>query len=179
MWNSKSTNSTNSQIFQKRRMELLKLTAQTVLEESVRIALKQKTKTWAELKHILHIHHLELLGRSAQGDASYLVHKKHVLEEWSSIDDYIIGKLFHHIPVSIGKDNKKYVSHLSPHLQRETGEVMLSLDKNAISTFISTTVYVANEFPYNVESPISHDYLWSLSKLDIHTIEKTQTTVSL
>ncbi|KAL0051705.1 hypothetical protein WJX82_000719 [Trebouxia sp. C0006] len=86
------------------------------------------------------------LGRHPEHIRTYRTFRSKVLQEWTSIQDYIQWKVFEW-PISIAQEGRKSIT--VPHKLPDPPQV----------------VWRPNDFPYYVQDGISHDNIWSTTPL--------------
>ncbi|CAL5224508.1 g7205 [Coccomyxa viridis] len=100
---------------------------------------------WDTVKHLVAENTTESLGklgRSPAGQVIYWRFKSKADQEWSSVADYMLWKVFQ-FPIHFSADGRKAVSVPAPDWENPT------------------IVWRPNDFPYNYEADVEHHNIWS------------------
>jgi hypothetical protein len=107
--------------------------------------------TWEELEKIVQDGRLHLLVRSAEIQESYMLTKKQVLEEFESMEDYV-----KHRALGLKMIPSPITGKLRHAKEEESKIIRL----------------IPNDFPYDIESDVFHDVIWSNFPMESEQVDE-------
>lgn len=108
--------------------------------------------TFDQLKQWIENSDITNIRRTREGDEEYKQYLTLVNEQWNSIDDYILFRVFNMPFENDVNTGKRKVSYNSSHL-RKINAVMMK-----------------NDFPYNIDPSVQHFVLWSTQRLRVDQV---------
>nr|QYA18610.1 HIT domain-containing protein [Clandestinovirus] len=111
--------------------------------------------TFEQLKSWIQNSDVSQLGRTQKVTDDYKEFMSMVKQEWNSIDDYIMFRVF----------QGQFV------IDEETGKRKVSFDPSEEKS--PRASLVKNDFPYNVSHDVQHYVLWSTQRLDNEQVAST------
>ncbi|EFA86716.1 hypothetical protein PPL_00520 [Heterostelium album PN500] len=115
-------------------------------------------RTWDDLKFVISQGRLHELGRKDVIQSEMKNHSKWVSENYNSMKDYILYKMFDFELESTVEENNDNTSPNQLHSTKKKKAVIPDIIEQKI-------VFKKNDFPYNCEKGINHMVLWCLKPM--------------